>query len=98
MQGVGRFLQSDILEEGVDCGQPRIPSASGVLSDLFQVFQESAKKRWIEVFDRQIRWHFSESVFGELQKQAEGIPISCYGVRARLPLPKEPICKEGLKK
>jgi hypothetical protein len=82
----------------VDCGQPRIPSASRVLPGLFEVFQESANKRWVEIVDRQFRWHCAESLSGKLQKQAEGIPISRDGVWARLPLPKEPIRKEGLKK
>ena len=62
------------------------------------MFEENAKKRRVEIFDRQFGWHFAESLFCKLQKQTEGISISRYGVGARLPLPKEPIRKEGLKK
>jgi hypothetical protein len=82
----------------VDSCQPCIPSASGVLADLFQVFKENAEKSRVEIFDRQLGRHFAESLFCKLQKQPEGIPIAGYGVWARLSLPKEPISKERLKK
>jgi hypothetical protein len=42
-------------------------------------------------------WAFVESFFGELQKQPEGIAISRYCMRARLPLAKQTIGEEGLK-
>jgi hypothetical protein len=82
----------------VDCCQSRIPSASGVLTALFQVFKENAKERRVEIFDRQFGWRYAESLFCKLQKQAEGVPISRYGVWARLSLPKEPIGKKRLEK
>jgi hypothetical protein len=59
----------------MDCCQPCIPGASGFLPDLFQVFQEGAKKRWIKIFDRQFGWYFTESLFCKLQKQSEEIPL-----------------------
>jgi hypothetical protein len=51
MQRVSRFLQSHVLEKRVERCQPSIPSASGVLTNGFQVFEENAKKGCVEIFD-----------------------------------------------
>ena len=76
--------------------QTGIPRASAVLASAFQVIEEDANKGSIEVFDAELGGHFAESFFGKLQKQAEAIAVSRDGVRARLPLAKQPIGKEGL--
>jgi hypothetical protein len=62
------------------------------------VIEEEPNEGCIEVFDAKLGWAFVEPFLGELQKQAEGIAISRYGMRARLPLAKQAIGEERLKK
>jgi hypothetical protein len=68
------------------------------LRTAFQVLEEKANKGRIEILDAKLGGHFAELFFGKMQKQAEAIAISRDGVRARLPLAKQAIGKEGLKK
>ena len=66
--------------------------------ECFQGVEKKTNEGRIEVFDPELGGHFAESFFGKMQKQAEAIAISSDGVRARLPLTKQAISKEGLKK
>jgi hypothetical protein len=62
------------------------------------MFQEETNERRIEIFDSELKRHLAESFFSKLQKQAEAIAICRDRVRARLPLAKQTIRKERLKK
>jgi len=97
MQRVCRLLESYVLEERVDGSQARIPRASAVLASAFQVLEEKTKKGCVEIFDQDFRRYFAKPLFCKMQKQAEAIAISRYGVRARSPLVKQAISKERLK-
>ena len=81
----------------MDGPEAHIPCASAVFADTFQVVEEKTNKGRIEILDAELGRHFAESFFGKLQKQAETIAISRYRMRARLPLTKQAIGKEGLK-
>jgi hypothetical protein len=81
----------------MDGAQTGIPRASAVFPNALQVFKEETNKGCIEIFDQQLRGHFAESFFGKMQKQAEAVAITRYRMRARLPLAKQAIRKEGLK-
>ena len=82
----------------MDGSQACIPRASAVFANTFQVVEEKTNKRRIEILDAELGGHFAESFFGKMQKQAEAIAISRDRMRARLPLAKQAIGKEGLKK
>jgi len=92
-----RLFQSYVLEERVDSSEARIPRAGAVFADSFQVVEETANKRRIEIFDAKLRGRFAEPFLRKMQKQAEAIAISRYRIRACLLL-KQAIGKEGLKK
>ena len=67
------------------------------LADTFQVVEEKTNKGRIEILDGELGGHFAESFLGKVQKQAEAITISRYGIRTRLQLLKQAFSKEGLK-
>ena len=98
MQGMRGLLQSHVSEERVDGPQPDVPRASTVFASAFQVIEEETNEGCIEVFDPDLGGHFAESFFGKLQKQTEAIAISGNRMRAGLPLAKQAIGEEGLKK
>jgi hypothetical protein len=98
MQGIGGLFQSHVSEERVDGPQPGVPRASAVFAGAFQVIEEKTDGGGIEVFDPKLGRAFVESFLGKLQKQAERIAISRYGVRTCLPLAKQVVGEEGLKK
>src|SRR5207248_7388349 len=62
------------------------------------MIEKKANERSIKVFDSELGGHFAEPFFSKTQKQAEAISISRDGMRARLPLAKQAIGKEGLEK
>jgi hypothetical protein len=81
----------------VDGSQPNVPRASAVFASTFQVIEEETKEGSIEVFDAELGGAFVEPFLGELQQQAEAVPISRYGMWARLPLTKQAIGEKRLK-
>jgi hypothetical protein len=62
------------------------------------MLKEETDERCIEIFDSELNWHLAESFLSKLQKQAEAIAICRDSVWARLPLAKQTISKERLKK
>jgi hypothetical protein len=98
MQGMRRLLQSHVPEKRVDGSQPNIPRASAVFTSAFQVIEEETDEGSIKVFDAELGGAFVEPFLGELQKQTKGIAISCYRMRACLPLTKQTIGEKRLKK
>jgi hypothetical protein len=82
----------------VDGSQPNVARASVVFAGAFQVVEKKTDEGSVEVLDAELGWTFVEPLFGELQKQAKGITISRYCMRACLPLAKQAISEERLKK
>jgi hypothetical protein len=78
----------------VDGSQPNVSRTSAVFAVPFQVIEKETNEGSIEVFDLELGWAFTEPFLGELQKQAEGIAISRYCMRARLPLAKQVVGEE----
>jgi hypothetical protein len=62
------------------------------------VFEENAEEGCVEIFDRKFGGCLAESLLRKMQKQAEGVAVSGYRMRARLALPEKAIAEEGLKK
>jgi len=98
MQGLRGLLQSHVPEKRVDGSQPNNPRASAVFASAFQVIEEETNEGSIEVFEAEMGGAFVEPFLGELQKQTKGIAISCYRMRACLPLTKQTIGEKRLKK
>jgi hypothetical protein len=82
----------------VDGSEAHIPRAGAVVANTFQVFEEKTDKGRIEILDAKLRGHFAELFSSKMQEEAETIAISRYRMRAGLPLAKQAIGKEGLKK
>src|SRR5215471_9508405 len=98
MERMGGLLQGNELEERMDSCEARIPRARAVFAGAFQVVEEKTDKGRVKIFDAKLGGHFAESFFRKVQKQAEAIAISRDRMRTRLPLAKQAIGKEGLKK
>lgn len=96
MQGLRGLLQSHVPEKRVDGSQPNIPRARAVFAGAFQVIEEETNEGSIEVFDAEMGGTFVEPFLGELQQEAEAVPISRHGMGARLPLTKQTIGEESL--
>ena len=62
------------------------------------MIEEVANEWCVEVFDPQLGGTLAESFFGKLKKRAEAVAISRYRMWACLPLAKQVVGKEGLKK
>jgi len=80
----------------VDGSQPNVARASAVFATAFQVIEKKTNEGSIEVLDAELGRTFVEPLLGELQKQAKGIAISRYCMRACLPLAKQAIGEERL--
>jgi hypothetical protein len=96
MQGMRGLLQSHVPEKRVDGSQPNIPRASAVFASAFQVIEEETHEGSIAVFDAELGGAFVEPFLGELQQEAETVPISRHGMGARLALTKQTICEKRL--
>jgi hypothetical protein len=96
MQGLRGLLQSHVPEKRVDGSQPNIPRARAVFASTFQVIEEETNEGSIEVFEAEMGGAFVEPLLGELQQEAEAVPISGHGMGARLPLTKQTIGEERL--
>jgi hypothetical protein len=97
MQRMGRFLESDVLKEGMNRRQADIAGASPILSVILEMIEEITDEGHVQILDREIRGCFTEPFFCKTEEQTEGIaiPRDCMG--ACLLLSKQSIRKEGLK-
>jgi hypothetical protein len=75
-------MKRDVAEQGVNCSQTDIATAGTDAPIFLQVIQEDPYERSIQVPNCQRRWLLSKPLAGELQEQAEGIPVACDRVRA----------------
>jgi hypothetical protein len=82
------------LKEGVNCGQPDVPSASAVLPATLKIVEEITNKRHVQIIELEVRRRFAQPFFCKMQEQAEGIAISRDGMRACPLLPAQAICKK----
>jgi hypothetical protein len=82
VQGKCWFTDGYVLEEGVYRGQTVVSCPCAVATVEFEVFEELPQEGNIEVLHEQFGRRPSETLGGELEQQAEGIPVSSYGVLA----------------
>src|SRR5450755_3027573 len=86
LRGMGRLFVSGELEKRADGGQPQIAAAGCNPAVLFQVIQKCRDHRRVNRFESQTDWRLVQTLLGEMQKHAKGIPIRTDRVRACLPL------------
>ena len=94
---MGRFLESDVLKEGMNRRQADIAGASPILSVILEMIEEITDEGHVQILDREIRGCFTEPLFCKTEEQTEriAIPRDCMGACSLLS--KQSIRKEGLK-
>jgi hypothetical protein len=97
-QGLGGFSQSDVAKKGVDCGQADIASPSAVLAASFQAVEKISNEWNRQIIEGESGWSLAQPLVSKPQKKTEGITVRRDGVGTGSPLPKKPVCKEGLQK
>jgi hypothetical protein len=90
------FADGYILKERVQSRQAIVPRPGTVAACKFEVFEELPQESCIEVLHPQFGGRASEALGRETEQQAEGVPISCYGVRAGAKLFLQSVGKETL--
>ena len=94
--GVGRLLERDVVEEGMDRRQACVPAPGAVTAFLLEVIEEVADEGCVQILEGQLRRGLPQSLCGEPQEQAKGVAVSGDGVRAGPALPQEAVGEEGL--
>jgi hypothetical protein len=77
---VGRFLDRNVPEKGVNRCESDIPGPGTNTPAFFQMIEESSDKFSIQIRDRHRRGFLLEVVLSKFQEQAEGVTIARYGV------------------
>jgi len=94
--GMLGVAQCSEREQRVDGGQPRVPGGHADAADFFQVGQEPADRRRVEVLEVQRRRALA-AVLGQVaQQQPEGVAVGGDGVWADLALSDQPVGEERL--
>jgi hypothetical protein len=75
-QGMGRFLESYVLKEGMNRRQADISGASAVLSAVLEMIEKITNEGHVQVLDREIRGCFTEPFFCKTEEQTEGVAIT----------------------
>jgi hypothetical protein len=70
------FIEGDVSEEGMESREPMVSRSWPVASIVFQVFEECFQKLRIEFLDVQNGWSPTETAFGELQQETEGVAVA----------------------
>src|SRR5207248_7786483 len=94
--GVGWLLEPEVVEEGMDGRQARVPAPGAVAAGFLKVIEEVADEGRVQILEGQLRRGLPQSLLGESQEQAESVPVSRDGVRAGPTLPQETVGEEGL--
>jgi hypothetical protein len=85
------------LEEGSNCGQPKVAGAGTVVAVVLDMIQESTDKRSVEIVQHKLWRRFLELLLGKSEKQPECIAVRGDGVGAGLALIYQAIGEKGLK-
>jgi hypothetical protein len=90
------LFERHVAEERVERGEARIASARGTAALLFDVVEELAQQRSVEILDPQTAGCVSEPFGGEAKQEPKGIAVTSNGVRAGAELSEQPIREEPL--
>jgi len=89
-------VQGGVPEQCPDRGQPRISGGDTVVALGFQVGQERADHRGVQIGQVKIGGLLAQGPGGEAEEQFDGVPVGGDGVRADLALPDQPVGEEAL--
>src|ERR1041385_7225665 len=89
-----RVNAGQVIEEGVNGCQPRVPSRHAVFAHAFQVVQEVAKGIGGQVFQTQGGRGLSMPATNKLQKKLQRIAVGHHGVTAEAALGHEVLLEE----
>jgi hypothetical protein len=96
--GVLGVLQGRVAEHGVDGGEPGVAGARAVAAVVFEVVQERADQRRVQVGEVELARLPPGAPGGEGQQQPPGVAVGGYGLRAGLPLAGQPVGEERLQR
>jgi hypothetical protein len=82
----------------VDRGQPGVAAADAVPASTFEVVEERANQRRVEVFDLRASRCGADAFGEEDQQQSQRVAIAGDGVWAGVLVPGEPLGEEGLQR
>jgi len=94
--GVLGMAQGGVAEQGSDRGEAGVAGAGAVAPDVFEVVQEAADQRGVQVGDVELAGLFPGAAGGEPQEQPPGVPVSGNRLAAGVPLPGQPVGEERL--
>jgi hypothetical protein len=89
-------VQRHISEKGVDGGEADVATAGAIVAFLFEMIEEGAEERSVQIGQRQGRGRFAKLSLRILQQQTEGIPVAGESVGAHLSLSHEAVDEERL--
>jgi hypothetical protein len=92
-----RFVQGNVLEEGMHSGQTGISRARRVASATLKMVKELGEKSSIEILYSQFRGRPFKLFGSILKQQTEGIAVAGYRMRTGAELVQQSIGKEMLK-
>ena len=90
------MAERGIAEQGVDGGQAGVAGADAVAPNRFQVVQERADQRGIQVGDPEPRRGAARLLLGEGQQELERVAVGGDRVIAGVALPDQPVGEERL--
>jgi hypothetical protein len=93
---VSGFAERGEAEEGVDGGEAGVAAADAVPALAFEMVEEGADERGVQVGQIQLRGRFAELGLREAEQQPEGVPVGRDGVRAGAALVEQPAGEERL--
>jgi hypothetical protein len=93
---VGRFLEGNEPEEGVNGGQAEIARSGADASLCLEIGKERADEWCIEIIDDQIGGRLAEPRLCKPEQQPERVPIGCDRVATDVALAHEPLRKVPL--
>jgi hypothetical protein len=96
--GVLGVAQGRVAEHGADGGEAGVAGAGGVAAFAFEVVEEVADQRGIQVGDVELSGLLACARGGEGQEQPPGVAVGGDGLAAGVPLPREPVGEEGLQR
>ena len=94
--GVLGMAQHGVLEQGADRGQPGVAGPDAVAAVVFQVVQERADHRRVQVGDVQAGRDLAGLLRGEDDQHLDSVPVGGDRVAAGLPLQRQPVGEERL--
>jgi hypothetical protein len=89
-------LQGRVAEHGVDGGEPGVAGAGAVAAVVFEVVQERADQRRVQVGEVELARLPAGAPGGEGQQQPPGVTVGGDGLRAGVPLAGQPVGEERL--